>query len=194
MFNLSKSCMDGKLTKLVCPFDSLLRPFSFSFNAFCIIFSCYLTKKSTQIRQELIVLYTPIKIITRNWTFPTLFLRSTLWRTLKTTLSPWAETAEKKVNPSMNSENSTAKKMTQISTSTLISRKQRQQEQKQKQTHILNFLQNRFLDGFYLDSKKMAKGGEESQLETNFAVSKLDLPSWFCLESNKSSYFEVGFE
>ena len=40
----------------------------------------------------------------------------------------------------------------------------------------------------------MAKGGEESQLETDFAVSKLGFPYGFCLEPNKNSDFEVGFE
>ena len=55
-------------------------------------------------------------------------------------------------------------------------------------------LESIFRSGFYLDSKKMAKGGEESQLETDFAVLKSGFPSWFCLESNKISIFEVGFE
>ncbi|KAK9213243.1 hypothetical protein WN943_002630 [Citrus x changshan-huyou] len=48
--------------------------------------------------------------------------------------------------------------------------------------------------GFYLDSKKMAKGGEESQLEFDFAVSKSGFSPGFCLESSKNTYFEVGFE
>ena len=55
-------------------------------------------------------------------------------------------------------------------------------------------LQSFSWSGFCFDSKKMAEGGEESQLETDFAVSKLGFPSGFCLELNKNSDFEVGFE